>query len=136
MSGKACTRIRLMKINVTSTDKLAAAITEAEGQSRVRLIAPTDVQRAVARIEKRLVDLLPKKVWSGLRFEVNPAGESVANAYKGVPMSTHVTVERFPSGWFVTQIRRHYSDMADVRPLNLAERGEAITEFVTAAHRW
>lgn len=105
-----------MKINVTNTEKLRAAIDAVEG-SRVsaRTLYPHDVQRAVDDIEKRLSGMMLKKDWLGAAFCVDVHAQDFPNAYKGRPESTIFTVQRFASGWFITDIRRGYTRSANNR---------------------
>lgn len=125
-----------MKINVASTDKLTAAIAAVEG-SRVsaRTITSEDVTKAVAQIEKRLSGMMLKKDWAGAAFCVDVHAQDFPNAYKGRPESTIFTVQRFASGWFVTDIRRGYTRSANNRiaPHRNTLNADAIVAYATGA---
>ena len=94
-----------MKININDKEKVNDVL-GAENM-RVRNATYDDVTKTVNRIERVLEwKGLLKKYWTGLRFQCNPNPERFPNAYKGVPMSTYFTVERYPSGWFLVDVER------------------------------
>jgi hypothetical protein len=94
-----------MKININDKEKVDIAL--AEANARVRNATHYTVETMVDRIERGLERKgLLKKHWTGLRFRCNPNAEKFPNAYKGVPMATYFTVERYPSGWFLVGVER------------------------------
>ena len=94
-----------MKINIRDKEKVNEAL--AVVNARVRNASHYDVNNLVNIIEHRLEHKgLFKKHWTGLRFRCNPNPEKFPNAYKGVPMATYFTVERYPSGWFLVGVER------------------------------
>lgn len=103
-----------MKINIRDKEKVNEVL--AVLNARVRNATHYDVKKVVDRIEFELQQKgLLKKYWTGLRFRCNPNPEKFPNAYKGVPMATYFTVERYPSGWFLVG----------------AERKECGTDYIT-----
>ena len=95
-----------MKINVSATEKIQAAIDNAEGKARVRQITAQTVSEWVQRIERTLEARLFKADWTGLAFWVDEHAQSFPGAYKGTPESTQFRLERTASGWFVTEVKR------------------------------
>lgn len=94
-----------MKINIRDKEKVHE--TFAVVNARVRNATHDDVLHLVSQIEKELERKgLAKKYWTGLRFLCNPNPEKFPNAYKGIPMATYFTVERYPSGWFLAGVER------------------------------
>ena len=94
-----------MKINVRDKEKVNEAL--AVVNARVRNATHYDVKSLVDSIELNLeLKELPKKYWTGLRFQCNPNPEKFPHAYKGIPMATYFTLERYPSGWFLVGVER------------------------------
>lgn len=94
-----------MKININDKEKVDIAL--AKVNARVRNATHYTVETMVDRIERDLERKgLLKKYWTGLTFLCNPNAERFPNAYKGVPMATYFTVERYPSGWFLVGVER------------------------------
>jgi hypothetical protein len=98
-------RRKEMKVNINDKEKVDEAL--AVLNARVRNATHDDVTRMVTRIERALERKgLLRKHWTGLRFQCNPNPEKFPNAYKGIPMATYFTVERYPSGWFLAGVER------------------------------
>lgn len=96
-----------MKINVSNTDKLDAAIAAAEGNlCHARCITAVGVQNEVERITYQLDALLAKKDQVGAAVAVDLNAQTFPGAYKGIPYSTQFIVRRFATGWFVTAVSR------------------------------
>ena len=94
-----------MKINIRDKEKVEEALEAVN--ARVRNAGHTNVLAMVNIIEHRLEHKgLFKKYWTGLRFQCNPNPEKFPNAYKGTPMATYFTLERYPSGWFLVGVER------------------------------
>jgi hypothetical protein len=94
-----------MKINIKATEKISAAIKEAEGQARCQLLDPAAIAPAVERAEQKLAALdIPKKYWEGYCVLFSP--EQVARSYKEKAYGTYAEVTRFKNGWFLTHVRR------------------------------
>lgn len=95
-----------MKINVTATDKLNAAIDVVQKRASARTITARDIQLDVERIEKALKKVLPKKHWKGAKFIADINAQTFPSSYNGTPESTKFALVRAASGWFVTNIWR------------------------------
>jgi hypothetical protein len=119
-----------MKIRVTDTEKLSAAIAAAEGpRCSARCITAADIQLEVAYITNELDRLLAKKDQVGAAVAVDLNAQTFPGAYKGIPYSTQFVVERFASGLFVTGVfrarcrsHRRDLDLSDAQMVALAER--------------
>lgn len=89
----------MKKINITNTEKLAAAIREAEGRATARTVTVADIINTLDRIKVPKSKLSGTKVhWSG--------GQKFPSAYKFRPDSTHWTAENVSGKWYVTNIWR------------------------------
>ena len=120
-----------MKINIDNTDKVNAAIKAVEGtRVSVRKADCDSVLGSVIRIETRLSGLLAKKDWTGLIFFCDPNASMFPNSYKYGPKSTQYKIERFTSGWFVTNIYRGICVNKSIREGNLESKAKEIAEFV------
>ena len=94
-----------MKINIKNIEKIEAAIEKAEEGCRARLIDIVEIQNAIKKAEDRLVGLgIPKKAWIGTTIVIDPP--AVTNNYSGIPEGTKVEIDRFASGWFMTECWR------------------------------
>lgn len=93
-------------VKETNADKINKEIEKVEGRCSVRCIDYTDIEGAVEDIEKRLD--IPQSHLKGIVAKVDPWAQKFPNAYKYAPYSTQFTVERFASGWAVTEIKRTY----------------------------
>ncbi|HIM21306.1 hypothetical protein [Pseudoalteromonas 'SMAR'] len=126
-----------MKISVTNTKKLEAAIQDAEGsKSTARTISARDVAVALEEIEKKLRTLMPKKNWLGAQFDVDVHGRDFPNSYTGKPYSTQFRIERFPNGWFITALGRSATKRYNQRiePVNLDM--DAVTKTIKDSKFW
>ena len=101
-----------IKIRATSENAsaISAAIKQAEGRARERVLTADDVLSAITEAEERLAALcIPKKAWAGVVVCVEERFHLPA-AYRGLARYTSVTVTRVPtrisSGWFVTAVGR------------------------------
>lgn len=99
-----------MKINVNAIEKLETVINAAQERAKVRTIKASSIAFYIeAYLEPMLTAKgLPKKYWQGLKLIYNSNAQAFPNAYKGSPEATLVTIERFASGWFVTNVWRGY----------------------------
>ena len=99
-----------MKINIKDKEKVDNVLGTVN--ARVRNATHYTVETMVDRIERDLERKgLLKKYWTGLTFLCNPNAEKFPHAYKGVPMATYFTVERYPSGWFLVGVERRECKM-------------------------
>lgn len=90
-----------MKINIDNTEKLTAAIKEAEGKATARTIEATQIQYTLHEIEAGIA----KKKMSGTLVHYTGA-EHFPNAYKYRPESTHWIAENINGKWYVVAIYR------------------------------
>lgn len=94
-----------MKINIDNSPKITAAIKAAEGAAYTRALDPDDLICATNRAVQRLISLkIPEKHWTGSSISVYP--ESVPNSYRHSATGTYARLERFSTGWFVTEVKR------------------------------
>ena len=93
-----------IKVDEKHVEQLQAAIEEAEGRAKARTITAMTVLWAVKEVEQTLS--IPKKHMIGIRVRCDLHAQKYPNAYKYTPESTQFNLERFPSGWFVTDIER------------------------------
>ena len=121
-----------LKIIVTNTAKLEAAIKEAEGRATARCISPKTITDTVERLR------IPKSRLNGTRIHWTGA-QKMPNAYKYRPDSTHWTAEYINRKWYLTGVWRdtcpnhsngpcfvEYSDAAKEYILSQACRMESI----------
>ena len=90
-----------MKINAENTEKLNAAIAEAEGRAKVRTVDAKTIQNILDRVS----GVIPKAKLHGTKVYYDGA-EHFPNAYKYRPESTHWTAENIKGKWYVTDIKR------------------------------
>jgi len=107
-----------MKININNKEKLDAAINAADGRSYARTMTVQDVQDLIPNIESVLKLLAPKSEWIGSKFDLTNASH-IPCSYFGRPKSTFVRIERFTSGWFVTDITREDTKNTAIFPVNI-----------------
>ena len=121
-----------MKINIKNTEKLAAAIESVELRCSARKISVKDIQSEVVRIEKKLTNILAKKDWTGIKFYIDIHAHAF-RGYKGIPVSTKFTLERFSSGWFVTEVYRGRTATSRKNEARLTESQKiAMADYVQA----
>ena len=99
-----------MKIKVTDKEKLQKELDAAQAKARVRTVDYRDIIEAVEKAEERLSQILFKKDWIDLEVHCDPNSQKFPGAYKGRPESTHFTIKRCSSGWFVVKIDRYDCD--------------------------
>jgi len=94
-----------MKIKMVekNREKLLAAIEYAQRWATVRCTFPSYVEALIKVLETSLSSKgLPKKLWVGMRFVLNPNAQRFPHAYKYCPEATVVEITRCNSGWFMT----------------------------------
>lgn len=96
-----------MKIKISATEKLAAALAEVQGRATERTLTAAEIQRAAERAEVKLlkIDGLKKKDLPGVQLMLG-CSESFPKAYKWAPMATYAKLERMAGGWYVVSIER------------------------------
>jgi hypothetical protein len=80
------------------------SIKAVEGRASARTITAREMLDAVKRLEDKLS--IPKKYMVGTKAVIDVNAQDFPSAYKYTPMSTIFEMERRPTGWFVTGIRR------------------------------
>ena len=122
-----------MRINLNNDMKLNDALcTVQHKRINARCISRLSMRMEISHLENRLSRILFKKDWRGLVFRIDIHASNFPNAYKGTPDSTHFTVERGASGWFVTWIGRNCTRSAAQRiiPANLETKSDLINEYM------
>lgn len=94
-----------IKITKENTNKIAEAITTAEGKARVRTITAEDVFKAVDEVEAHLN--LPQKYLKGIRVWCDSNSQPFPACYNGGPQSTQFKLVRRSVGWYITDIVRY-----------------------------
>ena len=103
-----------MKINIKNAEKVNAALNEAQKGTSARRMDADDLARLISKFESAFP--APKTAMTGLWVHAAIGfGGSKPSSYKGVPYSTYATVERFPSGWFLTNAGRAYAPAGEDR---------------------
>lgn len=97
-----------MRVNVTNTEALTAALEAVNGRATAHTMAPGQVLDLAERIEEDLQNRgVPKKHLKGARVIYTPAGPGKAYARKSRHVvSTQIQMERGASGWFLTNAER------------------------------
>lgn len=120
-----------MKLNIKDMERVQATIDIVQSRSHIRNIDAPDVAAAIAYIENKLSNLLPKKDWCGISVRVDKHAQTFPGSYRGIPESTVFTVERFPSGWFITSLLRDHCTNARFRVNGLHKKAEQIARHAT-----
>jgi hypothetical protein len=107
-----------MKVNVKDKEKVQEVLDYAQRRSKKRTVTVRNIDLMIADLEENLAVMLPKALWKGLRFRLNYNAQKFPNAYKWMPEATIVYLERFASGWFVTNAQRSYCENSKVILLN------------------
>jgi len=126
-----------MKINIKNKEKMIQAIEKVEQKAKARILQLTNpVDAAIADIEGRLSTLLNKKDWIGLKFSIDAHAQHFPLSYNYTPMSTHVTIERFKSGWFMIHCFRSGTGVTRIEPLNIRTKKDEIAAFLEKSNCW
>jgi len=112
-----------MKINIKNTNALSAEIAKIEGKSKKRTMTASRLTELIKKLEYTLSIIAPKKEWVGSEFTLT-TGTTVVSSYFGVAMATFVSIKRFPSGWFVTDVERLPIKSRDIYPVKLPKLSE------------
>lgn len=91
-------------VSEKNSERIAAAIREAEGRSFSRTVTLQDVSAAIERIEARLD--LPKTRMEGVSFHVDTWAQDFPNAYEYTPMSTQFNLTLSKGKWRISDIGR------------------------------
>lgn len=85
-----------------AASELREIITRAEGRATARRLDVDDIMYALDSVPGCIL----KKHLPGCEIHCDPNARSFPNAYKYVPESTHFSVVRRPSGWYLTRVCR------------------------------
>jgi len=98
-----------MKINIKNFKKTQSVLDSVNGAARAHTYDAIEVQSLARDAEREMTALgIPKGAMVGAIYE-STSGDKVSNAYasKGHHrVATAVTLERFPSGWFLTRAEK------------------------------
>jgi len=94
-----------MKININNKEKIEKVLAAANKGCSQRLITYKNLQDSVKETEESLIEKgIPKYLWQGLDFYIQPGAGSLPKAYynKGYfPKATSVNVSNSKTGWFL-----------------------------------
>lgn len=121
-------------MNVTKLQKMIDEVQTA--RITARIITAHDVVQAIHGLEDQLRGRLMKKDWKGLKFKIDLNAQKFPNAYKGIPESTVVWVERTAASWKIIRVCRFRTDTLAVRPINLREKAAELALFAAEATNW
>lgn len=113
----------IMKININNKEKIEAALNEVQSRAKARTISYEDILETIEHIEEKLN--ISKKAMVGVIARVSLYCEHFAGSYKGVPMGTEFTIQRFSSGWFLTGVSRENIEHVRKYRLTLSESAKA-----------
>ena len=99
-------KMKAIKIVEKNRESIEKAMAVANGRAQYRLAFASDVEAYVKKVEQSLEKLgLPKKLWTGMKFECMPCSEDLPKAYfkashGSAPSATSFDIERKATGWF------------------------------------
>ena len=121
--------MRPIKITAANAEKISEAVAAIEGNRvSIRTLHWHSIASAVEDIEKDLSRRLYKKDWIGLTISADTHAQKFPNSYKGTPESTHFTIERRASGWFLTDVCRSRCGSVEYS-IDLGGCGDLLVEF-------
>jgi len=96
-----------MKINVNHIEEIKAALDESAGRARSHTLTNEHFPSQLARdVETELLDAgVMRNHLVGCEIVFATAGPG-ANSHGRSVIGTYIRLERFPSGWFLVEIRR------------------------------
>lgn len=95
-----------MKISINDTEKLTAAIKEAERRATARTITADNIRDVLDSVDKRLRIMSTKTDAIGTKVYCDYHAQSFPSAYRFTPESTHFVAELTKTGWKVVSIDR------------------------------
>lgn len=120
-----------MSIKYTTADKAKASLKEVQKLSRARTIEEDDIAKAIIEAERELEKRLYKKDWDGITAKYDLHAQSFPSAYKGVPESTVVKLQRTRTSWKVA-VYRGFTDSRQLRISYPEEKAAAMLAFARA----
>jgi len=99
-----------MKINLKNEEKVNPLLKEVERRAQVRTVG--DLENFLNKTEdlfKKMDSMLPKKDQVGIVVDIDINAQNFPVCYmnRGNPESTHISIKRFPSGWFIIDCGRY-----------------------------
>ena len=114
-----------MKINCINWPAITDAIIKTEKKCKQRLLDPERIKKALDRAEVTLENLgIPKKYWLECKIVFIPA--KPPNSYKDTAEGTYAKIEKFASGWFMTE--------CDRRIVYSTSGGDLPTQYLELSH--
>jgi hypothetical protein len=92
-----------IKIDTANNEALNAALDKVNGKATSFTITCGGELMSIANRAEKKLEILPKAMRKGVKVSFRPSGPS-ANSYKYAAKSTHVTIERGSTGWFLTDV--------------------------------
>ena len=93
-----------MIVNGKNKAKISKMIREAEGKASARTITYEDILNDIKWIEAEIA--IPQKSMIGVSVDVDHHAQNFPSAYRYIPMSTHYTITKKPSGWDLMSVDR------------------------------
>ena len=118
------------KIYSTDTDKLNAAITEAEGRATARTMSAEYADSKLFYVVNSYLNGMPKKALTGTRATVHASTEKLPSSYKYRAESTQAEFMHDGKGWFLVSVWR-----GTLRQSSAAKEGVEL-ELSDTAKEW
>jgi hypothetical protein len=118
------------KIYSTDTEKLNAAIIEAEGRATARTMNAEYVDSKLFYVVNRYLNGLPKKALTGTRATVHASTEKLPSSYKYRAESTQAEFLHDGKGWVLVSVWR-----GTLRQSSAAKEGVEL-ELTDTAKEW
>ena len=94
-----------MKIDIRNTEKLEAALTDAQKRARVHLLRARDIQESAVEVDKILDEARIEKIHrQGTLVIIDPY--RVCNSYRYSAATTQAVLERGKEKWFLVNVGR------------------------------
>lgn len=93
-----------IQIKPENLSRIQQEIDKVQKRSRVRCINVQDIVEDIKLIEYKLG--ISKKAMVGVIARIDHNAQGFPGSYKGIPESTHVTIEKKAAGWNLIQIER------------------------------
>lgn len=120
-------------INAKNENKVDEQLNILQKKTRVRNVSFYTLQDAISNLEHKLTNILYKKDWKGLKFEIDPFAAKFPASYRGKPESTQFTLERRRSDWFVN-FRRDDCKLNIISELNIELKNDEIVDFLSTSN--
>lgn len=91
-------------IKKQNEERIKSALEAVQKRTKVRNVDVNNIYKMVEEIEKKLE--IPETSMLGIKADVDYNAQNFCRAYRYIPESTHVCLEKFVSGWGITGIER------------------------------